>query len=66
MRPLRSVARRKLTTNPLVRRLRSVPLPVVAAVNGAAAGAGCNIALACDIVIASLKAKFIQPLHASD
>ncbi|MGA7099479.1 MAG: enoyl-CoA hydratase-related protein, partial [Pseudolabrys sp.] len=47
-------------TNPLVRRLRSVPFPVVAAVNGVAAGAGCNIALACDIVIASLKAKFIQ------
>jgi 2-(1,2-epoxy-1,2-dihydrophenyl)acetyl-CoA isomerase len=46
--------------NPLVRRLRSLPFPVVAAVNGVAAGAGCNIALACDIVIASLKAKFIQ------
>ena len=43
-----------------MRRLRSVPFPVVAAVNGVAAGAGCNIALACDIVIASLKAKFIQ------
>jgi 2-(1,2-epoxy-1,2-dihydrophenyl)acetyl-CoA isomerase len=46
--------------NPLVRRLRSLPFPVVAAVNGVAAGAGCNIALACDIVIAGLKAKFIQ------
>ena len=46
--------------NPLVRKLRSLPFPVVAAVNGAAAGAGCNIALACDIVLAARSATFIQ------
>ena len=46
--------------NPLVRQLRAMPIPVVACVNGTAAGAGCNLALACDIVIASLKARFIQ------
>jgi 2-(1,2-epoxy-1,2-dihydrophenyl)acetyl-CoA isomerase len=46
--------------NPLVRKLRNLPFPVVAAVNGVAAGAGCNIALACDIVIAGKSASFIQ------
>jgi 2-(1,2-epoxy-1,2-dihydrophenyl)acetyl-CoA isomerase len=46
--------------NPLIRKLRSLPFPVVAAVNGAAAGAGCNIALACDIVVAARSASFIQ------
>ena len=46
--------------NPLIRRLRSLPFPVVAAVNGVAAGAGCNIALACDIVLAARSANFIQ------
>ncbi len=46
--------------NPLVRRLRALNRPVVAAVNGVAAGAGANIALACDIVIAARSAKFIQ------
>jgi 2-(1,2-epoxy-1,2-dihydrophenyl)acetyl-CoA isomerase len=46
--------------NPLVRKLRALPFPVVAAVNGVAAGAGCNIALACDIVVAARSASFIQ------
>jgi 2-(1,2-epoxy-1,2-dihydrophenyl)acetyl-CoA isomerase len=46
--------------NPLIRRLRALPFPVVAAVNGIAAGAGANIALACDIVVASKSASFLQ------
>jgi 2-(1,2-epoxy-1,2-dihydrophenyl)acetyl-CoA isomerase len=45
---------------PLVLSLRSLPLPVVCAVNGVAAGAGANIALACDIVVAARSASFIQ------
>ena len=45
---------------PLALRLRSMPVPVVAAVNGVAAGAGANIALGCDIVIAARSASFIQ------
>jgi 2-(1,2-epoxy-1,2-dihydrophenyl)acetyl-CoA isomerase len=50
----------ELRYNPLVRRLTSLPMPVIARVNGVAAGAGANIALACDIVIAARSAKFIQ------
>ncbi|MBA5779402.1 2-(1,2-epoxy-1,2-dihydrophenyl)acetyl-CoA isomerase [Stappia sp. F7233] len=46
--------------NPLIRRIKALPKPVVAAVNGVAAGAGANIALACDIVLAAESAKFIQ------
>ncbi len=46
--------------NPLVRRLRSLPLPVVCAVHGVAAGAGLNLALACDIVVAGRTAKLSQ------
>ncbi|HEX8580232.1 MAG TPA: 2-(1,2-epoxy-1,2-dihydrophenyl)acetyl-CoA isomerase PaaG [Allosphingosinicella sp.] len=46
--------------NPLVRTLTSLPFPVIARVNGVAAGAGANIALACDIVVAARSAKFIE------
>ncbi len=45
---------------PLILALRSLPMPVVCAVNGVAAGAGANIALACDLVIAAKSASFIQ------
>jgi 2-(1,2-epoxy-1,2-dihydrophenyl)acetyl-CoA isomerase len=45
---------------PLLRKLRELPYPVIAAVNGVAAGAGCNLALAADIVIAGRSASFVQ------
>ena len=45
---------------PLILALRELPLPVIAAVNGVAAGAGANIALACDLVIAARSATFVQ------
>jgi 2-(1,2-epoxy-1,2-dihydrophenyl)acetyl-CoA isomerase len=48
------------TWNPLVRRIRSLPVPTVCAVNGVAAGAGANLALACDLVFAARSASFIQ------
>ena len=46
--------------NPIIRGIRNLPKPVVCAVNGPAAGAGANIALACDIVLAAKSAKFLQ------
>ena len=55
-----SAARSSNYYNPLVRRLRALPFPVVAAVNGVAAGAGANVALACDIVLAGKSASFVQ------
>lgn len=50
--------------NPLIRTLAALPQPVIARVNGVAAGAGANIALACDLVIAGKSAKFIQSFSA--
>ena len=50
--------------NPLIRTLTSLPQPVIAAVNGVAAGAGANVAMACDIVVAARSAKFIQSFSA--
>ncbi len=46
--------------NPIITRISNLPKPVIAAVNGVAAGAGANIALACDIVVAASSASFIQ------
>ena len=46
--------------NPLIRAIRDLPKPIVCAVNGPAAGAGANIALACDIVLAAKSAQFLQ------
>ena len=46
--------------NPLLKRLRALPMPVVAAVNGVAAGAAASLALACDLVVAARSASFLQ------
>ena len=50
--------------NPLIRALAALPQPVIARVNGVAAGAGANIALACDLVVAGKSARFIQSFAA--
>ena len=50
--------------NPLIRTLAALPQPVIARINGVAAGAGANIALACDLVIAAKSARFIQSFSA--
>ena len=50
--------------NPLIRTLTSIPQPVIAQVNGVAAGAGANVALACDVVVAAKSARFIQSFSA--
>jgi 2-(1,2-epoxy-1,2-dihydrophenyl)acetyl-CoA isomerase len=47
--------------DPIVRKLAALPVPTVVAVNGIAAGAGLNLALGCDLVIAGRSAKFLQP-----
>jgi 2-(1,2-epoxy-1,2-dihydrophenyl)acetyl-CoA isomerase len=54
----------EVSWNPLIRRLADLPQPVIARVNGVAAGAGANIALACDLVVAGKSAKFIQSFSA--
>ncbi|NRD21647.1 enoyl-CoA hydratase/isomerase family protein [Winogradskyella litoriviva] len=46
--------------NPIITRIRAIKKPIIAAVNGVAAGAGANIALACDVVVAHEKVSFIQ------
>lgn len=58
--PIDFGARLEQTYHPVLRAIRGMPKPVVAAVNGVAAGAGCNIALACDVVVAARSARFIQ------
>lgn len=60
--PLQSIVKEHY--NPIIARIRAIEKPIIAAVNGVAAGAGANIALACDIVVAAKSAKFIQAFSA--
>ncbi len=60
--PLQSIVGKHY--NPIIERIQNIEKPIIAAVNGVAAGAGANIALACDIVVASTSAKFIQAFSA--
>jgi 2-(1,2-epoxy-1,2-dihydrophenyl)acetyl-CoA isomerase len=60
--PLQSIVGKHY--NPIIEKIRGIEKPVIAAVNGVAAGAGANIALACDVVIATDSAKFIQAFSA--
>ncbi len=53
------LTRLRETYNPLIRRIRTIPKPVVAAVNGPAAGIGCSLALAADLIIAAESAYFL-------
>ena len=60
--PLKSIVGKHY--NPIIERIQKIEKPIIAAVNGVAAGAGANIALACDIVVATESAKFIQAFSA--